>query len=133
MLYIQEGDEAGNWSSSGSHELEINISISPNLISPVGGATNITSEELTWQNIHGASSYELCLSESGIFGEPWVTHEPISWNYYSFSYDHPLTQTYSWSVRAKNQAGEYTKWSRIRYFVAYKSAGSCQDIPETSA
>lgn len=124
-LYVQECDDAGNWSSSGSFTVLIEITPPSNPSPNNGGISDGTSPLLNWEDIDDASKYHVQVNTQSDFSGEMKEN---SSNIFSSKYKvvSVLTHqdiTYFWRVRTQNNDGMWGQWSDTWAFSAEYTIG----------
>ena len=104
----------------------------PNLSSPANGETGVSiSPVLRWQEVEGANSYNVQLSENDTFTELIVDQTNVtgtSYNVVGLSYE----TTYYWRVSAENNDGT-SDWSAVWSFTTRTEQTDPLDAPTLSS
>ena len=105
----------GNWSSTSEFTLDKTNPESPSSGSPITGTTiNSNQPLLIWSSVSDAVEYWLQLDSTSVFGPPEVN---ITTTDSSYSILSTLGEgTYYWHVKARDQAGNWGKWSATWFF-----------------
>ncbi len=104
-----------DWSSVRSFTTIPAVPAAPALVSPADGETGVQINPiLTWHAASGASSYQLQVSTSPSFSDPFLVQDKITET--SFTVSGLLNNTrYYWRVNAMNEGGT-SDWSTIWQF-----------------
>ena len=130
VLPVNDRGEPGAWSQGFSFEVEIPIPQSPQILSPVYGASEATGTPLIeWTAVEHAAEYEIVATPVNEFVKVIETVVPGTNLLPASSLD---DGEYIVSVRARNAAGELSLWSHPRRFTV-AAAPENGALPESSA
>jgi predicted extracellular nuclease len=103
---------AGPWSTARSFTIDLTPPAAPILSKPASGAQVTGTPAFTWLTATTAVSYQFQYDDSASFASPNYTSAELS----TLTLTPPAmpTGTYSWRVRAKDAAGNWSAWSVIR-------------------
>ena len=116
---VRAKDSAGNWSRWSdiwSFTVDTQGPQAPTLLKPDNESTIPDSTpEFRWDKVEGADKYELEVDNSSSFTGPEIHKTSLEDSSYTASEILP-DGTYYWHVRAKDSAGNWSRWSDIWSF-----------------
>ena len=103
---------AGAWSAYRSFTVDTTPPLAPALSKPLGGASNIGTPTFVWLASVTASKYQFQYDNDANFSSPVYTSAELT----ALKIIPPTMAlgTYSWHVRAKDAAGNWSAWSLAR-------------------
>jgi fibronectin type 3 domain-containing protein len=112
-------NQYGEWSLIRSFRKAM---LPPALIAPAAGTTpNNLRPRFDWQDVSGATSYQIQISKYANMSSPSVS-KTVSGSYYDPTADLPVKQTLYWRVRT-NGANGPSLWSEVRSFISPNPPG----------
>lgn len=88
----------------------------PTLLLPVNNdQAVIANPTFTWQNVIGASKYDIEISLTSDFSNIYYKNNNVSFNFIQLTTSLEYLKTYYWRVRASNSDGN-SDWSEVRIF-----------------
>ena len=109
-LYVQERDEAGNWSASGSFDIVVDLTPADPPVVDGGTPTNDTTPEWTWSSGggDGNSLFRYKLDDADLTSGATETAET------TFTPDSALTEeTHTLYVQERDEAGNWSDSGRF--------------------
>ncbi|MBK9602334.1 MAG: hypothetical protein IPO36_10905 [Anaerolineales bacterium] len=103
---------AGAWSAYRSFTVDTTAPVAPTLSSPANAASVIGTAAFSWTSVATASKYQFEYDNDIDFSSPVYTSGELT----TTSHTPPAMAlgTYSWHVRAKDAAGNWSAWSTVR-------------------
>lgn len=116
-LYVQEQDDIGNWSESGSKTITIEIT-APSTLSPREDNWASDTPILDWEDINGKSAYHVQVNSDISFNVGTMEEENANVldSEYNCSSELLHGDIYYWRVKIKNEDGVWGDWSSIASF-----------------
>jgi fibronectin type 3 domain-containing protein len=112
-------NQYGEWSLVRSFRKAM---LPPALTAPAAGTTpNNLRPRFDWQDVGGATSYQIQISKYANMSSPSVS-KTVSGSYYDPTADLPVKQTLYWRVRT-NGANGPSLWSEVRSFISPNPPG----------
>ena len=123
-LFVRERDDAGNWSSSGQHIIDIDIA-APVVPSPSdGGVSDGVTPLLDWENVANASRYRIQINTAqGFDGVSLADDDSLTISQYRVGVVLSHESDYYWRVRTRNTDGIWGAWGPIWGFEAEYTIG----------
>jgi hypothetical protein len=118
---VNQYGAVSGWAVARSFTVDTTAPSVPNLLIPANGAILTTLRPaITWSAVVGANLYEVRIGDAA-FTNPLVV--AVATTTYTPTAD-LANRVYSWSVRARDAAGNWSDWSAARTFTPASIAGS---------
>ncbi len=123
---VKASDEVPNWSGLSNIIFVCDPPSAPTLVGPSNGLTDLHQPlVLDWNNVNGATQYEVQLDENSNFSSPEIQSTGSNSYYTVTGLD--LETTFFWRVRSINGCGS-GEWSVVWHFTTESFIVSAQDI-----